>query len=111
MILPFPPTLNGLYAGKGRRYKSDRYKAWIKAAREALWLQSVPEWVNGPLRVELAFVRPDKRKRDLDNVAKAVLDFCTDNKIWDDDSQIEHLTLKWVKEDFKGCRIVITKLS
>jgi|TARA_R110000744_G_scaffold9365_2_gene30049 Holliday junction resolvase RusA-like endonuclease len=111
MILPFPPTLNGLYAGKTRRYKSTRYKKWIAEAQIMSCKQKLPVWVNGFLKVQLDFVRPDKRKRDLDNLAKAVLDFCTDAQIWKDDCQVEHLTLQWVDEDFVGVRITIQPLK
>ena len=111
MILPFPPTLNGLYSGKSRRYKSPRYKKWIADALEKLYGQSFPQWVNGAVKVELDFVRPDKRKRDLDNLAKAVLDFCTDVGVWSDDSQIEHLTLRWVKDSFKGVKITVSAID
>jgi Holliday junction resolvase RusA-like endonuclease len=111
MILPFPPTLNGLYAGKSRRYKSPRYKEWIALALKKINKQSCPRWVNGAVKVELDFVRPDRRKRDLDNLAKAVLDFCTDVGVWSDDSQIEHLTLRWVKDSFKGVKITVSAID
>jgi len=30
--LPLPPSVNGLYAGKTRRFKSNKYKDWIQEA-------------------------------------------------------------------------------
>jgi hypothetical protein len=30
--LPFPPSVNGLFSGKARRYASPAYKAWKAAA-------------------------------------------------------------------------------
>jgi len=36
---------------------------------------------------------PDKRRRDLDNLPKALLDGLTHSGIWDDDSQIDDLRI------------------
>ena len=110
-LLPFPPSVNSMYAGKARRYKSPRYKKWIAEAQVMACKQKLPVWVNGPLQVQLDFVKPDKRKRDLDNLAKAVLDFCTDAQVWKDDCQVEHLTLRWVETDFVGVKVIIQPLK
>ena len=110
-LLPFPPSMNSMYAGKARRYKSPRYKKWIAEAQGMACKQKLPVWVNGPVQVQLDFVKPDKRKRDLDNLAKAVLDFCTDAQVWKDDCQVEHLTLRWVEADFVGVKVTIQPLK
>jgi crossover junction endodeoxyribonuclease RusA len=51
--------------------------------------------MEGPLRVEIEAYRPDNRKRDLDNLLKAALDSMAKGMIYNDDSQIKHLTIKW----------------
>jgi crossover junction endodeoxyribonuclease RusA len=43
--------------------------------------------------VECIFYPPDRRKRDLDNHLKALLDSCTLSGLWEDDSLIDQLTL------------------
>jgi len=48
----------------------------------------------GKVRVEITLYPPDKRKRDLDNYLKGVLDALTHVGIWEDDSQIDELTIK-----------------
>jgi crossover junction endodeoxyribonuclease RusA len=50
---------------------------------------------NGLLRVDLQVSKPDKRIRDLDNLLKVVLDAITHAKVWDDDSQIADLRIRW----------------
>jgi len=47
----------------------------------------------GRLAVDIYVNPPDKRKRDLDNIPKALLDALTHAGIWEDDSQIDQLTI------------------
>jgi crossover junction endodeoxyribonuclease RusA len=49
--------------------------------------------LEGRLSVEILCYPPDNRKRDLDNLPKAVLDACTHAGVWLDDSQIDHLEI------------------
>lgn len=46
------------------------------------------------VRVTIILNPPDKRRRDVDNYSKAVLDALTSAGIWDDDSQVKELTIK-----------------
>jgi crossover junction endodeoxyribonuclease RusA len=45
--------------------------------------------------VTLTAFPPDKRRRDLDNLPKVVLDSLTKAGVWKDDSQIQRLTIQW----------------
>ncbi len=50
-----------------------------------------PLWpLDAQYRVTLDLFFPDKRRRDVDNCAKAVLDGCN-QILWDDDSQVAEL--------------------
>ncbi len=55
-----------------------------------LWLakQGRPH-VLGRIAIHLTVHAPDRRKRDILNFDKAVLDACTMGGLWDDDSQID----------------------
>ncbi len=113
MILPFPISVNTAYATDfktKRRFRSKAYNKWHQAAVDALWAQSIPEWCNGPIKLELALKRPDKRRRDLSNYVKVVEDFLVDMKIIEDDSQVEDLHVFW-SEGFEGVKITITPLN
>lgn len=48
-----------------------------------------------PLTIDLGIVwhRADKRRSDLDNIAKAIIDGLTKGLIWDDDSQVQNIGL------------------
>ena len=89
--LPFPPSVNGLFSGKARRYASPAYKAWKAAARP-----HVPGGlIAGPYSLDLVFDRPDRRARDLGNLEKAVSDLIVERGLVIDDSCCERITLSW----------------
>lgn len=92
--LPFPPSVNGLFAGKARRYASPAYKAWKAAARP--FVPAV--LIAGPYTLELIFDRPDRRARDLGNLEKAVSDLIVERGLVIDDSCCQRITLAWSDE-------------
>lgn len=53
------------------------------------------------LCVLITWHRGDKRRKDLDNIAKAIKDGITDAQLWSDDSQVVQLFLQSVS-DVKG---------
>lgn len=98
LALPYPPTNNTYYrhvgsrvliSAKGRQYKQ---RVWI-AFRKAL-----PGFTKlaGRLTVEVYATMPDRRRRDLDGIPKALLDSLT-GLAWVDDEQIDKLTIERVK--------------
>jgi crossover junction endodeoxyribonuclease RusA len=97
LTLPFPPTLNHLYATvNGRRVLSRQGRAYkVQAgwlARQALLQAGHAEYPKAAqLIVTWYVVMPDHRQRDLDNYLKVVKDALTDAHVWHDDSQVvEH---------------------
>lgn len=109
LVLPFPPTTNNLFAGKTRRFKSRRYKEWSDEAGRAIAAQNPPGFAC-PVAVTYSYGRPDKRRRDIGNLEKAVSDSLVDTGVLADDSLIEKLTLQWC-EDVTGCRVEIEALT
>jgi len=119
IMLPFPPSVNGLFAGKKRRYKSDKYKAWLEDAKDDLTYQKYVDgfkWKNhtGKVKITLLLKAPDKRIRDLDNLLKAVLDFLVTHQVivGDDSRYVKELCAFW---DYKamehaGCFVIIEDL-
>ena len=113
LMLPFPPSVNGLFAGKARRYKSARDKAWEEDAWRALVKQGIPALepiYTAPVSVTLAYGRPDRRTRDLDNYSKSVLDMLVTAKALADDSLIHRLLAYWC-EDVTGVRVEIEPMG
>lgn len=110
--LPFPPSVNkywrhvkqgrfirALISAPGRRY---REVARVMAARQACLDGPICE----PVRVSCIFHPPDRRKRDLDNLPKALFDAITSAQIWTDDSLVHELHLSWGKKVSGGKAIV-----
>ena len=103
--LPFPPSVNGYWrAFKGRQIISKKGREY----RE-LVLSMLPQMepMSTRLSVEIDFYPPDRRKRDLDNYTKAMLDALTHGNVWEDDEQIDLLIIAR-REVVKGGLMMVT---
>lgn len=93
--LPYPPTVNNYYkkwnnqiviSPAGRAYrKLINQTLWLCIAREGKW---DGEAMQGDLMVEIIIYPPDKRKRDIDNIKKALFDALQHAGLFKDDYQI-----------------------
>jgi crossover junction endodeoxyribonuclease RusA len=94
LCLPYPPSVNHVWrmvhgrmllSREGRRFR-DHVQAILAARREA------------PLEGRLALVAdvapPDRRRRDIDNVQKTLLDALEKGGAYRDDSQIDLLVAR-----------------
>lgn len=94
-----PPSVNSLWVNKPNgRYKSKKGKIFEETARSELKNQFRCKPLANSLKVSMRLYFKDKRKRDIDNYNKAILDSMT-KIIYEDDSQIEELNVK----KFIGC--------
>jgi crossover junction endodeoxyribonuclease RusA len=99
-MLPFPPSVNNLFLNVRRgRVKTPQYRAWIEEAGLLLNQQHVPRY-EGKVFITFRVNRPDKRKRDLDNICKAPIDLLVASKIIEDDSLIDGFEIKWEGEGY-----------
>jgi crossover junction endodeoxyribonuclease RusA len=94
--LPFPPTVNTYWRRVGNRtVLSAGARAYRGAVHGAVLehLFGVPrrEPLTGPVAVEIEFRPPDRRRRDLDNLPKGLLDALKHAGIYEDDSQVRRL--------------------
>lgn len=68
-----------------------------KAAREAIGWEAKGQWdkglMQGEIAVRIVVYFPDRKRRDIDNLLKCLLDSLT-GIVWVDDSQIASLTLE-----------------
>ena len=97
--LPWPPTVNSYYRHKvtgklATVYVSQEGKAYRKAVNLCLMEHGIKTYaLEGDLRVEIEVFPPDRRKRDIDNLLKSLLDSLTHAQVWKDDNQISDLRI------------------
>jgi crossover junction endodeoxyribonuclease RusA len=83
----------------GGGYTPAPVKAWQERVGYAARYEYKQEPYRGAVVVRLEFWMPNRRRRDLDNLSKAVLD-ALNGIVWHDDTQVEALHLyKFVDGD------------
>jgi crossover junction endodeoxyribonuclease RusA len=89
--LPYPPSVNHYWVlGRGHLYVSPDGRQYRR--RVSAILTGAPQMV-GPVAVAIEVHPPDRRRRDLDNLLKCLLDSLTNAGLWADDSQVESLSI------------------
>ena len=97
LSLPWPPSVNVywrnvagevLISRKGREY-ANSVRAYVlqNYCRSAYFLR--------PVSVDIIAYPPNRARRDLDNLPKAILDALTKARVWDDDSLVHDLRIRW----------------
>ena len=93
LFLPFPPSINSYYV-KTRNgvFISASGKAYHKRVLEDIKEQCGPmKPLTSNVHLSVVLFMPDKRKRDLDNYMKPLLDSLTRCAFYEDDSQVDQL--------------------
>ena len=93
--LPWPPTINSYYkmTRNMQRYLDPKVREFRQAVLECIREQAPGLSLDEPLFMEVYMFPPDKRKRDLDNYMKGLLDALTEAELWTDDSLVDQLHL------------------
>lgn len=97
LTMPFPPSVNSMWRTPrsgplaGRTMLSQEGRAYRSTVQAIALAQAWPKHGDKRLSVSIEARMPDRRKRDLDNLPKAVLDALTHAGIWLDDGQIDDL--------------------
>ncbi len=91
---------------------SKKGREWMKLAVHEAKAQSVGWFVNGPCAISIKAYMPDKRRRDIDNLAKGIFDAITHSGIWKDDSQVDdmRITRAGMDKDNPRCELTIEAL-
>ena len=92
--LPYPPTVNHYYGQrpKGGRFIKPAGKAFRVEVKATAMERKACNYLTGLIHLEIDAFPPDNRKRDLDNINKALLDALEEAGVFKDDSQIVKLT-------------------
>lgn len=104
--LPYPPSVNTYYRHVGSRVLISRDGRGYRKTVGQLLLLAGAKSLTGPLAVEVDLYPPDRRKRDLDNAPKAMLDALQAAGLYEDDSQIVDLHLRRLEPKPGGLAVV-----
>lgn len=112
LTLPYPPSVNAMWRTPrsgplaGRTMLSQEGRQYRKAVEQAVVLQRGGCIdASARLAVDIECRMPDRRKRDLDNLPKAILDALTHAGLWADDSQVDELRV-WRSPQLTGQVVV-----
>jgi crossover junction endodeoxyribonuclease RusA len=107
--LPYPPSINAYWLTSGRRkYISKRGVAFKLAVQDYVIEHCIPKLGDVDLEVDVILHPRSKKLMDIDNCLKAILDSCQDAGIFDDDSQVQRLTVERGEAiKFGGCQVFI----
>lgn len=97
LTLPYPPSVNRIWRrSKFSTYLSEVGKIFYAKVRPIIFCATNGKKIfcaDCRVAVTVSVYPPDKRKRDLDNVLKTTLDALTRCGVWDDDSQVDCITV------------------
>lgn len=93
-------------SARGQEYRTNQ----ILSIKMQLYKQSL-KYIDTPLKCIIDLYLPDKRKRDIDNILKCLLDTLTHSGVYVDDSLIYDLHVIKHKFDKSMSNFVIVKLE
>ena len=96
LVLPWPPSLNHYYRSvKDRVLIARAGRAYQRVvAKEAMIQRARNRFGRERLRLEITAHVPDNRRRDLDNMLKAMLDALQSARVIDNDELIDDLRIR-----------------
>ena len=111
LILPYPPSVNHYWGVSGKqRFIGKKGKIFRADVLDAMVEFGGTE-LTGRLSVHVALFPPDRRKRDLDNVLKPLLDACEHAGCYVNDSQIDELhIIRQAVTPNGSCTIIILEI-
>ncbi|KAA5541494.1 RusA family crossover junction endodeoxyribonuclease [Roseiconus nitratireducens] len=92
--LPFPPSVNTYWRHVGNRVLVSKKGRQYQATVSSLLDRKNTKTLDGELIVDIRLVPPDRRRRDVDNSLKALLDAMQFGGAYHDDAQIVRLTVE-----------------
>lgn len=108
--LPYPPSVNTYWRANGkRRFISRAGIEFAKRVAEVVMVSGNPSFGSDRLRVHVVIYPRSKRVMDIDNCLKAILDALMKANVYDDDSQIDLLSVERGEQiKHGGCQVTIT---
>ena len=110
--LPLPPSMNTYWRNfRGRTILSQGGRDYKLAVQEYVTVNKIPSFGDARLQAIITIFPRDRRKQDLDNRLKSLLDSLENAGIYDSDSQFDKIEIaRGVIKTGGGCTIVIATL-
>lgn len=110
--LPWPPSVNHYWISmvRGRTVRVIVGKKGVDFRAGVVYVTQGCVTTTDRLAMHIDAYPPDRRKRDLDNMMKATLDALEHAGVYENDSQIDELSIHR-KEIFPGGKLVVSLRS
>ena len=110
--LPLPPSVNTYWRNfRGRTILSQGGRDYKLAVQEYVTVNKIPIFGDARLQAIITIFPRDRRKQDLDNRLKSLLDSLENAGIYESDSQFDKIEIaRGVIKTGGGCTIVIATL-
>ena len=93
--LPYPPSINHYWRTfRGRMILSASGREYRTEVMANILQNGKPNTIEGRVRVQIQVSPPDRRRRDIDNCVKCILDALAHAGVYHDDCQIDELHVK-----------------
>lgn len=90
--LPYPPSVNTYWRRVGvRTIVSKKGRQYREAVKASIQMDELKLGINFNVAVSVEVYPPDARRRDVDNILKALLDALRDAGVYKDDSLVKYL--------------------
>lgn len=92
--LPYPPSVNHYWRRVGARTLISREGRRFRRSVCARLAARTAQPMTGRVAVHVTAHPPDRRRRDLDNAMKALLDALAHGGVYEDDGQIDRIEIE-----------------
>jgi crossover junction endodeoxyribonuclease RusA len=108
LVLPWPPSINTYWRhGRGRTYLSAVGRNYRELVRDRMPIFH-RSWDEEYLELFIDAHPPDRRKRDLDNILKSLIDGLMHAGAYRDDSQIKTIVARMYEKSWSGGLVKVT---
>jgi crossover junction endodeoxyribonuclease RusA len=104
--LPYPPSVNHYYRHVGRRTLISREGRRYRDRVASILATAGVRPTDGRVELRIEVYPPDRRRRDLDNLQKALWDAIQHGGAYHDDSQVKKVTAEML-EPVAGGRVIV----
>ncbi len=111
LTLPWPPSANTYWRRNGHRYFIAPAGVAFRTEVVARCLAAGAKPLSGHVAMTVTLVPGDRRRRDIDNTLKPLLDALTHGGAWTDDSQVKRLIVTMGDPEPRQGRCLVTLME